>query len=43
VAALHWVGDNVNEMLQGFPVALKMGATKADLEDTIVIHRIGAG
>jgi hypothetical protein len=43
VAAIRWVGDNVNEMLQGFPVALKMGATKADPEDAIVIYPIGAG
>jgi glutathione reductase (NADPH) len=42
VAGIHLVGDNVDEMLQGFAVAVKMGATKADLDDTIPIHPISA-
>jgi glutathione reductase (NADPH) len=25
-------------MLQGFAVAIRMGATKADLDDTLAIH-----
>jgi glutathione-disulfide reductase len=42
VAGIHLVGDNVDEMLQGFAVAVKMGATKADFDNTIAIHPIGA-
>ena len=32
------IGDSVDEMLQGFAVAVKMGATKADFDSTIAIH-----
>jgi glutathione reductase (NADPH) len=42
VAGIHLVGDNVDEMLQGFTVAVKMGATKADFDNTIAIHPISA-
>jgi len=42
VAGIHLVGDNVDEMLQGFAVAVKMGATKADFDGTIPIHPISA-
>ena len=38
VVGIHIIGDNVDEMLQGFAVALKMGATKADFDNTIAIH-----
>ena len=38
VVGIHIIGDNADEMLQGFAVALKMGATKTDFDDTIVIH-----
>ena len=42
VVGIHLVGDNVDEMLQGFAVAVKMGATKADFDNTIAIHPISA-
>jgi glutathione reductase (NADPH) len=42
VAGIHLVGDNVDEMLQGFAVAVKMGATKADFDSTIAIHPTSA-
>ncbi|MDJ0739179.1 MAG: glutathione-disulfide reductase [Gammaproteobacteria bacterium] len=42
VAGIHLVGDNVDEMLQGFAVAVKMGATKADFDNTIAIHPTSA-
>jgi glutathione-disulfide reductase len=42
VVGIHLVGDNVDEMLQGFAVAMKMGATKADLDATIPIHPVSA-
>ena len=38
VVGIHLIGDNVDEMLQGFAVAVKMGARKADLDNTIAIH-----
>jgi glutathione reductase (NADPH) len=42
VAGIHLIGDNVDEMLQGFAVAVRMGATKADLDGTVPIHPISA-
>ncbi len=42
VVGIHMIGDGVDEMLQGFAVALKMGATKADLDNTIAIHPVSA-
>lgn len=38
VVGIHMIGDNVDEMLQGFAVAVKMGATKADFDNTVAIH-----
>lgn len=38
VVGLHMVGEGADEMLQGFAVAMKMGATKADFDATIAIH-----
>jgi len=38
VVGIHIVGDGADEMLQGFAVALNMGATKADFDNTIAIH-----
>ena len=42
VVGIHMVGDNVDEMLQGFAVAMKMGASKADFDNTIAIHPTSA-
>jgi glutathione reductase (NADPH) len=42
IAGIHLIGDNVDEMLQGFAVAVKMGATKADFDDTIAIHPVSS-
>jgi glutathione-disulfide reductase len=42
VVGIHIIGDNADEMLQGFAVAVKMGATKADLDSTIAIHPTSA-
>lgn len=42
VVGIHLVGDNVDEMLQGFAVAVKMGATKADFDSTMAIHPVSA-
>ncbi len=38
IVGLHAIGVGVDEMLQGFAVAIKMGATKADFDDTMAIH-----
>lgn len=38
VIGLHMVGQGVDEMLQGFSVAIKMGATKAQFDDSVAIH-----
>lgn len=38
VVGVHIIGDNADEMLQGFAVAVKMGATKEDFDNTIAIH-----
>ena len=38
IVGLHAIGHGVDEMLQGFAVAVKMGATKRDFDDTVAIH-----
>jgi len=38
VIGVHMIGAGVDEMLQGFAVAVKMGATKKDFDDTVAIH-----
>ena len=38
VVGIHMIGDGVDEMMQGFAVAVKMGATKKDFDDTVAIH-----
>lgn len=38
VVGIHIIGHNADEMLHGFAVAVKMGATKADFDSTIAIH-----
>ena len=38
IVGIHIIGDNADEMLQGFAVAVKMGATKADFDSTMAIH-----
>ncbi|XP_046585393.1 glutathione reductase, mitochondrial-like [Haliotis rubra] len=38
VVGLHMIGQGCDEMLQGFSVAIKMGATKAQFDNTVAIH-----
>ena len=38
VVGLHAVGRGVDEMVQGFAVAIKLGATKKDFDRTVAIH-----
>lgn len=42
VIGLHGMGYGVDEMIQGFAVAIKMGATKKDFDDTVAIHPTGS-
>ncbi len=38
ILGLHVIGDGADELLQGFAVAVRMGATKSDFDETIAIH-----
>ena len=38
VVGCHVFGDGADEMMQGFAVAMRMGATKKDFDDTVAIH-----
>lgn len=42
VVGLHIIGDSSAEILQGFGVAIKMGATKADFDNCVAIHPTSA-
>jgi glutathione reductase (NADPH) len=42
IIGCHIIGTGADEMLQGFAVAIRMGATKRDFDDTIAIHPTSA-
>jgi len=42
VAGIHLIGEGADEMLQGFAVVVKMGGTKADLDNTVALHPTSA-
>ena len=42
IIGLHGIGQGVDEMIQGFAVAVKMGATKKDFDNTVAIHPTGS-
>ncbi|WP_445946860.1 glutathione-disulfide reductase [Shewanella sp.] len=42
VVGIHGIGFGMDEILQGFGVAMKMGATKADFDAVVAIHPTGA-
>lgn len=42
VIGCHIIGPGADEILQGFAVAIRMGATKRDLDDTVAIHPTSA-
>ena len=42
VVGVHAIGDGADEIIQGFAVALNMGAHKADLDNTVAIHPTAA-
>jgi len=42
VVGLHVIGMGADEMLQGFGIAIKMGATKADFDSCVALHPTAA-
>ncbi|WP_394130872.1 glutathione-disulfide reductase [Shewanella maritima] len=42
VVGIHGIGFGMDEILQGFGVAMKMGATKAQFDAVVAIHPTGA-
>jgi glutathione reductase (NADPH) len=42
IVGCHVIGSGADEMLQGFAVAIRMGATKKDFDDTVAIHPTSA-
>ena len=42
VIGCHVIGDGADEMMQGYSVAVRMGATKKDFDDTVAIHPTSA-
>ena len=42
IVGVHVVGPGADEMMQGFAVAVRMGATKDDFDDTVAIHPTSA-
>ena len=42
IVGCHVIGPGADEMIQGFAVALSMGARKRDFDDTIAIHPTSA-
>lgn len=42
IVGIHVIGEGADEMMQGFAVAMRMGATKKDFDDTVAIHPTSA-
>ena len=42
IVGCHVIGAGADEMMQGFAVAVRMGATKQDFDDTVAIHPTSA-
>jgi glutathione reductase (NADPH) len=42
IVGAHVIGPGADEMLQGFAVAVRMGARKRDFDDTVAIHPTSA-
>jgi len=42
IIGCHMIGPGCDEMMQGFAVAIKMGATKQDFDNTVAIHPCSA-
>jgi glutathione reductase (NADPH) len=42
IIGCHIIGEGADEMMQGFAVAIRMGATKADFDNAVAIHPTSA-
>jgi len=42
VLGVHMVGDDAGEIIQGFAVAVRCGATKAQFDATLAVHPTAA-
>ncbi|MGH8218347.1 MAG: glutathione-disulfide reductase [Steroidobacteraceae bacterium] len=42
IIGVHVIGEGADEMMQGFAVAVRLGATKRDFDDTVAIHPTSA-
>jgi len=42
IVGCHVIGPGADEMMQGFAVAVRMGATKSDFDETVAIHPTSA-
>lgn len=42
MVGLHVLGPNAGEMIQGFAVAMRLGMTKDDMDQTVGIHPTNA-
>ena len=42
IVGCHVIGEGADEMMQGFAVAVRMGARKRDFDDTVAIHPTSA-
>ena len=42
IVGCHVIGLGADEMIQGFAVAVRMGATKQDFDDTVAVHPTSA-
>jgi glutathione reductase (NADPH) len=42
IVGIHVIGLGADELIQGFAVAMKLGATKADFDRTLAIHPTAA-
>jgi glutathione reductase (NADPH) len=42
IVGCHLIGRGADEIIQGFAVAVKMGAKKSDLDNTVAIHPTAA-
>jgi len=42
IVGCHVIGTGADEMMQGFAVAIRMGATKRDFDDTVAVHPTSA-
>ena len=42
IVGCHVIGHGADEMIQGFAVAVRMGATKRDFDDTVAVHPTSA-